>query len=119
MTDLGSLFSSAIGGNKDESKSQVEGKIVYKSPTTNSYGKCLNNLSKNFTDEQMKLARNAIDKHDQNSFIENVILGSVYEEEGSSRKQTHNKILVIKGTYQHVFIAHLKTIEMWIETKPI
>jgi hypothetical protein len=120
MADFGSFLSTALGGSKDSSKSHDEKKVVHKSPTTNSYGKCLDALEKNFTAAQITAARRAIDKHDQNSFEEHITIGSIQEkDEGSSRaRTTHKKILVVKGTYQFALIAHLKTIEMWVEIVP-
>lgn len=111
----GSFLSNVLGGNTNASQKQ-EGDITYhKSPTTNSYGKCLDMLAGQLTPAIVTAARAMIDPHDQNSFHEKKVIGRVMEEtDCGETKVTKQKVLNVKGTYQHALIAHLKTLEIWV-----
>lgn len=74
----------------------------FRSSTSNSYNKCIQELSSKFPSEIIEKALLSIDKHDQNDFDEYIDL-------------TDGRILRIVGQYEFKWFAHCKSIEMWIE----
>src|SRR5271169_6025658 len=120
MGEAGMFMSKMLGNNTNTSSDVKNGSNVYKSPTLNSYTKCVEALSGSFTPEIIKIAMKMIEPHDQSSFMETKQIGRIYEEDsGGVPALKSNKILVVKGTYTWAVFAHLKTIEMWIEYREI
>lgn len=115
----GETLSKVLGGNLDASKREEGGTTYHKSPTTNSYGSCLDALSGQLTPATIGEARKMIEKHDKNSFHEKKVIGQIFEEEDGVRTCKSSKVLNVKGTYQYVFVAHLKTLEVWIAYEAI
>ena len=122
--DLGSHLSKMFGDHKSVEitvPKKITGDIQntehYRSSTTNSYNKCIQELSSNFPAEIIEKAIIAIEKHDQNSFDESVDLGSVnkYNEDTGEQYIAGKHILRIVGKYEFKWFAHCKCIEMWIE----
>jgi hypothetical protein len=74
----------------------------FRSSTSNSYNKCIHELSTKFPSEIIEKALLSIIKHDQNDFDEYIDL-------------TDGRILRIVGQYEFKWFAHCKSIEMWIE----
>jgi hypothetical protein len=110
----GSTISRLLSANPHSSSKQKDNNIIHKSPTTNSYDKCIRSLSGKFPASIIEEAIKMVDRHDQNDFIERKIIGIVYEEDIAGNKiLASNKILHVRGTYKWVLFAHLKTIEMW------
>ncbi len=103
MNNIGSKVSSLLGGNNKVTKIYTGGDspLVYRSPTTNSYNKCINALSCKFPADIISAAIKAVEKHDQNSFTETVTVNGT--------------ILHIKGIYKRRILAHLMTVEMSTE----
>lgn len=124
--DWGSKLSEMFGDHKAEEVTKkrwgngsMKSTDRFRSKTTNSYNKCIREISHNFPQGIEDIAIKAIDKHDQNNFEEKVELGNVYEDSilPSGEKRIVGKTyLCIKGTYQFKIFAHCKTVEMWIET---
>jgi hypothetical protein len=110
----GSFLSSALGGNTNTSKRDEGGVTYHKSPTTNSYSKCLDALAGQLTQSVAQSAREMIDPHDQNSFHEKKIIGRVIEEDEGVSVCSKHKVLNVKGTYSFALVAHLKTLEIWV-----
>ena len=74
----------------------------FRSSTSNSYNKCIQELSSKFPSEIIEKALLSIIKHDQNDFDEYIDL-------------TDGRILRIVGQYEFKWFAHCKSVEMWIE----
>jgi hypothetical protein len=126
--EMGSFMSVVLGNTVSEQnvKDNIEkennvkennGSNYQESSTTNSYTKCINSLSDKFNKKLIDLALKVTEKHDQNSFEEVHEIGKILSTEFGEQTQTNTKYLVVKGTYQYVFFAHLKTIEMWTMIK--
>ena len=126
MSDLGSSLSKMFGDYKtvevvapkknDDIQCSLE---HYRSPTTNSYNKCLDHLMDKFPVGVIEIARRALDRHDQNDFNESIDLGEVYKfnEDTGEQYLAGRNLLKMIGKYQFKFFAHCKTIEMWLEFK--
>lgn len=128
MSDLGSNLSKLFGDYKTievTAQQTVDGNIHslehYRSPTYNSYGKCIDSLASKFPVEIKELARKTIEPHDQNDFDESVDLGDVYKyNEDTGKKYLAGKnVLRLIGKYQFKIFAHCKTMEMWLEFQKI
>lgn len=83
--------------------------------TTNSYDKSFNSLKNKIDPKYHTAIQKIIDKYDQESFEEKIPLGDVQEVETdlNGHTTTHTiakKYLVVKGTYEYKFIAHVKQI---------
>ena len=123
MADLGARLSAMLGDHK-KSDIVVEKTATnsnhYRSSTTNSYNKCIKEISSNFPPEVEEIAIRAIDKHDQNNFDETVNLGELvkFHPDTGERYVAGINVLRIKGTYEFKWFAHCKTVEMWIELLP-
>jgi len=124
ISDLGSTLSTMFGDHKSveivqEKISSATGQSLehYRSPTTNSYNKCLDSMRSNFPVEVYEIAKKVIIPHDQNNFNETVNLGTVEKFNPDTGKKyvagTH--FLRMIGKYEFKWFAHCKTIEMWIE----
>jgi len=122
--DLGSHLSKMFGDHKSveitvpkKTTGDIQNTEHYRSSTTNSYNKCIHELSSKFPAEIIEKAIIAIDKHDQNNFDESVDLGSVnkYNEDTGEQYIAGKHILRIVGKYEFKWFAHCKCIEMWIE----
>ncbi len=90
--------------------------IKKKSEEFNSYTKCIDSLTQYFPAEYIAMAKNIIQKHDRNSFDETVVLSEIFSEERGVRRSHGRRVLRVKGTYQYLIIAHVKQIEMSVET---
>lgn len=120
--DLGSQLSKMFGDHKNVSivkEKNDTNSNHYRSSTTNSYNKCIDELASNFPSEIRDIAKRAIDKHDQNSFDETVSLGEIYKYNADTGEKycAGNSVLRIKGEYAFKWFAHCKTVEMWIELR--
>lgn len=114
--NLGAELSKIVGGNNKSTSLVYPFGTVIKSPTTNSYDKCLDALTDKLPKYQLNAARKAIDAHDRNSFEEMIPIGNIYEDDDEGNPQiTKKKILHVKGTYSFALIAHLKTLEIWVQ----
>ena len=122
--DLGSHLSKMFGDHKSveitvpkKTTGDIQNTEHYRSSTTNSYNKCIQELSSKFPAEIIEKAIIAIEKHDQNNFDESVDLGSVnkYNEDTGEQYIAGKHILRIVGKYEFKWFAHCKCIEMWIE----
>jgi len=120
MSDFGSQLSKMFG---DYKSSEVTAQKTntnsehYRSSTTNSYDKCIRELSSKFPEGVADMAMRAISNHDQNDFHETVVLNEVtkFNEDTGSKYVSGKNVLHIVGTYQFKWFAHCKTIEMWVE----
>jgi hypothetical protein len=122
--DLGSHLSKMFGDYKSievtvqkKTTGDIQNTEHYRSSTTNSYNKCIHELSSKFPSEIIEKAIVAIDKHDQNNFDESVDLGSVnkFNEDTGTQYIAGKHILRIVGKYEFKWFAHCKSVEMWIE----
>jgi len=122
--DLGSHLSKMFGDYKSievtmpkKTTGDIQNTEHYRSSTTNSYNKCIHELSSKFPSEIIEKAILAIDKHDQNNFDESVDLGSVnkFNEDTGTQYIAGKHILRIVGKYEFKWFAHCKSVEMWIE----
>lgn len=117
MSDFGAVLSTIMGNNPNASVEKKANLVKYKSPTTNSYTKCvksMGDLPKNFVDIVLK----ATDPFDKESFEVKAHRTDVFEEVDGIRTKKGERVVTVKGTYQFVLFAHLKTIEVIIETIP-
>jgi hypothetical protein len=117
MADIGSVLSTAFGGNSETSEQKQDNCVVYKSPTTNSYTKCIKALSDKFSETLIKKALELADPHDQNSFLEKACVGEIVSNIMGVNSVSSKTYLYVRGTYKFALFAHLKTVEMWIENK--
>ena len=124
IMDLGSHLSKMFGDYKNmeitvekNKTGDIQNTEHYRSPTTNSYNKCIQELSSKFPSEIIEKAIIAIDKHDQNNFDESVELGIVkkYNQDTGKQYIEGKHILRIVGKYEFKWFAHCKYVEMWIE----
>jgi len=123
--DLGSKLSTLFGDYKGIDitvPKKTRGSILntehYRSSTTNSYNKCIRELSSKFPeDDIIERALIATEKHDQNSFDESVELGLIikWDENTCNKRISGKQILRIIGKYKFKWFAHCKSVEMWIE----
>lgn len=120
MSDFGSQLSKMFG---DYKSSEVTAQKTntnsehYRSSTTNSYDKCIRELSSKFPEGVSDIAIRAIAKHDQNDFHETVVLNEVtqFNQDTGIKYVSGKNVLHIVGTYQFKWFAHCKTVEMWVE----
>lgn len=120
--DLGSTLTSIFGSHKSIEKTTNKTDNTtehYRSSTTNSYNKCIRELTSKFTQEITEIAIKKIEPYDQCNFDEIVELNEVYKfkEDTGERYLAGKNVLHIVGIYQYTLFAHCKTIEMWIEFK--
>ena len=109
MSAEGGILSSFLSGNTQVSRYVGPGGVtVYKSPTTCSFGKCVEALAETFGPALTRAAREMVMPHDQDSFTES---RAVDTQEGSKR------VLFVRGTYTWSIFSHLKTVEMWVEVE--
>ena len=122
--DFGSQLSSMFGDHKEEAvvkekygNADMKSTAQFRSSTTNSYNKCIKEISHNFPAGIEEKAIAAIDKHDQNSFEERLSIGKIYTDDpnGKGKIVIGETVLVIKGEYKFKLFCHCKTITMWIE----
>jgi len=122
--DLGCHLSKMFGDYKSIEETvpkKITGDIQntehYRSSTTNSYNKCIHELSSKFPPEIIEKAILAIDKHDQNNFDESINLGTVnkFNEDTGAQYVAGKHVLRIVGKYEFKWFAHCKSVEMWIE----
>ena len=122
--DFGSQLSKMFGDHKavevtveKNTTGNVQNTEHYRSSTTNSYNKCINEIASKFPEGVADIAIRAVDKHDQNNFDESVELGDVYKfNESTGEKYKAGKhVLRIVGKYEFKWFAHCKCVEMWIE----
>lgn len=124
MSDFGSQLSKMFG---DYKSSEVTAQKTntnsehYRSSTTNSYDKCIRELSSKFPEGVSDIAIRAIANHDQNDFHETVVLNEVtqFNQDTGIKYVSGKNVLHIVGTYQFKWFAHCKTIEMWVELEKI
>lgn len=120
MNDLGSQLSKMFGDHKSSSvtvEKTATNSDHYRSSTTNSYNKCIQELRSKFPDGIADMAIKAIDMHDQNSFHERVVLNEVtkFNPDTGEKYVAGKNVLHIVGEYSFKWFAHCKTIEMWVE----
>jgi hypothetical protein len=122
--NLGSHLSKMFGDYKDteitvqkNTTGDIQNTEHYRSSTTNSYNKCINELASKFPAEIIEKAIIAIVRHDQNNFDESVELGIVqkYNADTGVQYVAGKHILRIVGKYEFKWFAHCKSVEMWIE----
>ena len=122
--DLGSHLSKMFGDYKNmeitvekNKTGDIQNTEHYRSSTSNSYNKCIQELSSKFPSEIIEKAIIAIDKHDQTNFDESVELGIVkkYNQDTGKQYIEGKHILRIVGKYEFKWFAHCKYVEMWIE----
>ena len=122
--DLGSKLSQMFGDHKGveitvpkNTDGNIQNTDHYRSSTTNSYNKCIRELSNQFPSEIIDKAIKAIDRHDQNNFDESVDLGNVkkFNEETGEQYLAGRNVLRIIGKYEFKWFAHCKSVEMWVE----
>lgn len=123
MSDLGSTLSKMIGDH--DSVEQIQSRTAnatahFRSSTTNSFNKCLQELMPNFPKEIESIALKLIDPYDQTNFEASAKIEDVFkfDENTGKRYLAGKRVLYIKGTYKFKFFAHCKTLEMWIQTDP-
>lgn len=122
MNDIGSQLSKMFG---DYKSSEITAQKTdtntdhYRSSTTNSYDKCIREIASKFPDGVADIAINAIKHHDQNSFVEKVVLNEItkFNENTGEKYVSGKNVLYIKGDYCFKWFAHCKTIEMWVEVE--
>ena len=124
IMDLGNHLSKMFGDYKNmeitvekNKTGDIQNTEHYRSSTSNSYNKCIQELSSKFPSEIIEKAIIAIDKHDQNNFDESVELGIVkkYNQDTGKQYIEGKHILRIVGKYEFKWFAHCKYVEMWIE----
>ena len=124
--DLGSQLSKMFGDHKSieivaekNTSNNVQSMEHYRSSTTNSFGKCINEIAGNFPSGVVELAYKAIEKHDQNNFDETVIIGDVlkFNEDTGQQYLAGKHVLRMVGKYEFKWFAHCKSIEMWVELR--
>lgn len=123
MADLGSHLSKMFGDYKSSDitvQKTATNSNHFRSSTTNSYNKCINEIAHNFPADIKDIALKAIDAHDQNNFDDTVQLNDVYKfnPDNGEKFLSGRNVLRIKGTYDFKWFAHCKTVEMWIELMP-
>jgi len=116
MSDVGSVLSTILGSNTNAKTEKKANITKYKSPTTNSYSKCIKqcDLPKNLIDVVQK----AVDPFDQESFEVVALKSDIFEEIDGVRTKKGERTITVKGTYQFLIFAHLKTIEVIVEIVP-
>ncbi len=122
MNDIGSQLSKMFGDYKSSEitvQKTATNTDHYRSSTTNSYNKCIQELASKFPDGVAELAIKTIEKHDQNSFVETVVLNEItkFNENTGEKYVAGKNVLYIKGEYAFKWFAHCKTIEMWVEVE--
>ena len=122
MNDLGSQLTKMFGDYKSTQvtvQKTATNTEHYRSSTTNSYDKCIRELGSKFPDGAVDIAINAIDKYDQTSFHERVVLGEItkFNENTGERYVAGKNVLHIVGEYSFKWFAHCKSIEMWVEVE--
>ena len=122
--DLGSHLSKMFGDSKSveitipkNTTGDIQNTEHYRSSTSNSYNKCINELSSKFPSEIIEKAIIAVERHDQNNFNESVDLGIVkkYNTDNGEQYIAGKHILRIVGKYEFKWFAHCKCVEMCIE----
>jgi hypothetical protein len=122
--DLGGHLSKMFGDYKTietteqkKTTGDIQNTEHYRSATSNSYNKCIHELSSKFPAEIIEKAIIAIERHDQNNFDESVELGLVnkFNENTGCQYVAGKHILRIVGKYEFKWFAHCKSVEMWIE----
>ena len=122
--EFGSQLSTMVGDYKGievtmskKTKGPIQNTEHYRSSTTNSYNKCIRELSGKFSSEVIEQAIKAIEKHDQNNFDETCDLGLVtkWNEDTGDKYISGKAVLRIVGKYEFKWFAHCKSIEMWTE----
>ena len=124
MSDFGSQLSKMFG---DYKSSEVTAQKTntnsehYRSSTTNSYDKCIRELSSKFPEGVSDIAIRTIANHDQNDFHETIVLNEVtkFNQDTGVKYVSGKNVLHIVGTYQFKWFAHCKTVEMWVELEKI
>jgi hypothetical protein len=124
MNDIGSQLSKMFGDYKTTEvtvQKSCTNTDHYRSSTTNSYDKCIRELASKFPDGVADLAIKAIERHDQNSFEETVVLNEItkFDENTGTKYVAGKNVLHIKGDYSFKWFAHCKTIEMWVEVEKV
>jgi hypothetical protein len=122
MSDLGSQLTKMFGDYKSTQvtvQKTATNTEHHRSSTTNSYDKCIRELGSKFPDGAVDIAIKAIDKYDQSSFHERVVLGEItkFNENTGERYVAGKNVLHIVGEYSFKWFAHCKTIEMWVEVE--
>ena len=126
--ELGSHLSKMFGDHKNveitapkNTTGNIQNTDHYRSSTTNSYDKCIRELSSKFPEGVSDIAIRAIANHDQNDFHETVVLNEVtqFNQDTGIKYVSGKNVLHIVGTYQFKWFAHCKTIEMWVELEKI
>ena len=122
MNDLGSQLTKMFGDYKSTQitvQKTATNTEHYRSSTTNSYDKCIRELASKFPDGAVDIAINAIDKYDQTSFHERVVLGEItkFNENTGERYVAGRNVLHLLGEYSFKWFAHHKSIEMWVEVE--
>jgi hypothetical protein len=122
MNDIGSQLSKMFGDYKSSEitvQKTATNTDHYRSSTTNSYNKCIQELASKFPDGVAEMAIKAIEKHDQNSFVETIVLNEItkFNENTGEKYVAGKNVLYIKGEYAFKWFAHCKTIEMWVEVE--
>ena len=122
--ELGNQLSKMFGDHKEvevvvekNTTNNIQSMEHYRSSTTNSYGKCINEISGKFPPAVVEMAQRAIEKHDQNNFDESIFISDVMKFDENTGKQylAGKHVLRMIGKYQFKFFAHCKSIEMWLE----
>lgn len=124
--DLGSQLSKMFGDYKNmettvpkNTTGEIQNTEHYRSSTTNSYNKCIAELSSKFPSEIIEKAIVAIIPHDQNNFDESIELGNVtkFNEDTGKQYVMGRHVLRIVGKYEFKWFAHCKSVEMWVELR--
>ena len=122
--NLGSQLSKMFGDHKsvkitapENTYGDIQNTKHYRSSTTNSYNRCIYELADVFPLQTIELAIEAISKHDKNNFTEFVDLGYINKfDENTGKPYIAGKyILRIIGKYEFKYLAHCKTVEMWVD----
>lgn len=114
--DFGSALSDILGGNNNSASAKKGKNVVYTSPTTNSYSKSIEALRGKLDDKIIELAHKIADPHDKNSFEGSEELCKIYEQHGEDKIEVGTKRVFCRGKYEFRFFAHLKTVEVWVQT---
>jgi len=114
MSTPGSFLSEFMGQGSQGDQSLASNTTYACSRVTNSYGKCVDEISPKFSPAIAAKLREVIGPHDRNSFDQKILLGEVSTEELGVKRVTGRRYLRVRGTYENKLFAHLKKVEAWI-----
>jgi len=116
---FGAIISDIFGASSSADTMLSKNSTYICSRTTNSYGKCVDEIFSKFNLAVANEIRKAIEPHDRNSFTSKILLGEISVDEIGVKRVTGRRYLHVRGTYEYKIFAHLKKVEAWIEDENV